>query len=666
MWIDRRSLFAGLSALLAGGTGLSPLQRTRGAFAQSSGSDTAAALRVALGRVGAGDWDGALEAVRPAGMLAGDVVRWHWLRASQGRLADYEDFTTRRADWPGMPLLRARGEKAAANALQTGADPARIVAYFGTQAPDTAAGALTLVQALTASGQTAAAQSVAIAAWADLSFDDNEKEAMLRLAGPALAAHHEARLDHLLWEDRGTEAQRMRPLVSDGWQRLAAARIALRAGQDGVDALIAAVPGRLASDPGLSHARFDWRLGKGRTDGAAEIMADRSGSSATLGRPEAWARGRAFIVREMMQAGRHQQAYDLAAGHQLQEGAGFADLEFLAGFIALRRLNQPTVARGHFQRLAEGVGTPISLARAHYWEGRAEEAAGNRASAQAAWQRGAKHQTAYYGLLSAERLGLRLDPTLARPPAPAPWRAADFLRSDTMQAAVLIQQAGDAMLARRFILHIAEGLDARGLEQLGALALSVGWDNLAVLVGKQAAARGIILPEAYFPTPDIVPGGYGLARPLALAIARRESEFDPAAVSPAGARGLMQVMPGTAQLVARELGLGYKMGALTSDPGYNVRLGSAYLLKLIEEFGPSIALVAAGYNAGPGRPRAWIQSLGDPRRPDVDIVDWVEMVPFAETRTYIMRVIEGRIIYGDRLAGQATPVQISALLKGLG
>jgi soluble lytic murein transglycosylase len=190
MWIDRRSLFAGLSALLGGGTGLSPLQRTRGAFAQSSGSDPAAALRVALGRVGAGDWDGALEAVRPAGMLAGDVVRWHWLRASQGRLADYEDFTTRRADWPGMPLLRARGEKAAANALQTGADPARIVAYFGTQAPDTAAGALTLVQALTASGQTAAAQSVAIAAWADLSFDDNEKEAMLRLAGPALAAHH--------------------------------------------------------------------------------------------------------------------------------------------------------------------------------------------------------------------------------------------------------------------------------------------------------------------------------------------------------------------------------------------------------------------------------------------------------------------------------------------
>ena len=658
MKITRRSLLAGLPALAAGGATLAPMPRA--GWAQ--GMDEA--LRIALARVRARDWPGALAAVQPAGPIAGDVVRWHWLRASEGRFEDYEAFLARRADWPGLPLLRARGEEAVAEAFDAGADPARVVAFFQPQPPRTAAGALALVAALGRLGQRAEAEAAAIAAWRSLPFDPDQQAAMLALAGPVLGPHHEARLDHLLWEERAEDAARMTPLVGGGWRRLAAARSALLAGQSGVDALVAAVPQALAQDAGLAHARFDWRLGKGREDDAASLMLQRSGSAADLGRPEAWARSRAFLVRELLEQRRDGQAYALAAGHRLTEGGDFAALEFLAGFIALRRLNRPEVARAHFRHLAQGVGTPISLARAHYWEARAEEAMGNAEAARTAHTRAAAHQTAYYGLLSAERLGLSLDPLLARPPAPADWREAAFLRGDVMQAAVLLQQAGDVALARRFILHMAETLDGRGLDQLGGLALSIGWDNLAVLVGKDAAARGIILPAAYFPVPDMVPGGHGLARPLALAIARRESEFDPQAISPAGARGLMQLMPGTAKLMAAKLGLRYRLSALTDDPAYNVRLGSAYLLELIEEFGPSIALVAAGYNAGPGRPRAWIESLGDPRRPDVDIVDWVEMVPFAETRTYIMRVIEGRVIYGDRLAGRPSKVSVTTLLKG--
>jgi soluble lytic murein transglycosylase len=188
--------------------------------------------------------------------------------------------------------------------------------------------------------------------------------------------------------------------------------------------------------------------------------------------------------------------------------------------------------------------------------------------------------------------------------------------------------------------------------------------HIALLIAKQAAERGVILPRAYFPVPDIVPDGLAVSRALALSIARRESEFDPAAQSKAGARGLMQVMPATGKHMADKLGVAFATSMLTEDPAFNTRMGSAYLAGLIEDFGPSVALVAAGYNAGPSRPKRWMTEFGDPRRDDVDVVDWVETIPFSETRTYVMRVAESLVIYRAKLKGEARPVRISEELKG--
>jgi soluble lytic murein transglycosylase len=218
--------------------------------------------------------------------------------------------------------------------------------------------------------------------------------------------------------------------------------------------------------------------------------------------------------------------------------------------------------------------------------------------------------------------------------------------------------------AKRFWLHLAEGLDAKGLDQMGDMALTLGQPNLAVLVGKQAAERSVILPRAYYPVADIVPDGLAVSRAFAMAIARRESEFDPAARSTADARGLMQLLPGTAAQMARELQLPFEAARLTTDPAYNAKLGSAYLAHLMKQFGPSVALVAAGYNAGPSRPRQWIEEYGDPRLPSVDVVDWVESIPFTETRTYVMRVVEGVVIYRAKLRGSVGPVNVTAELKG--
>lgn len=622
-------------------------------------ADTTQAMRTALELAAKAEWDGAL-AVAPSG-VGRDVIEWQRLRAGEGRLGEYEDFLQRRPDWPGLPLLREKGEEAVARST----DPARVIAWFEAGPPETGTGALAYVRALQAAGRVADAETEAMRAWSTLAFSPDQEREMIGLAPDAVGFVHELRLDTLLWEGRTREAERMLPRVAEDLQALARARIALQGESKGVTGLIEAVPKSRAGDPGLAYDRFIWRMKKDLYDEAAELILAQSKSAESLGRPESWAERRAILARYLMRNGRAKEAYRIAASHHIPVGNGasaYADLEFLAGFIALRKLGDATTAETHFQHLLAGVSTPISLARAHYWLGRAQEAAGGDGSA--SYKAAAAHQTAFYGLLAAERLGLTLDATLLARTAAPDWQGAEFTGSSVLAAAQVLLQAGDLTLGKRFLLHLAEDLDETGLAQLADMTLAWNQPHLAVLVAKQAAERGIILPHAYYPVPDFVPDGLKVSRALALSIARRESEFDPAARSSADARGLMQVLPGTAKLMAGKLGKPFDAGKLISDPAYNVTMGSAYLAEMVEEFGPSIALIASGYNAGPGRPRRWIGEFGDPRRADVDVVDWVETIPFAETRTYVMRVAESVVIYRAKLKGAAGPVRITDELKG--
>ncbi|HMO06386.1 MAG TPA: lytic transglycosylase domain-containing protein [Paracoccaceae bacterium] len=622
-------------------------------------ADEVAAMRAMMEAVVARDWPRAAALAPGAGAIGPDIAEWFRLRAGEGTLSDYEAFLARRGDFPGTAFLRQRGEVAVARS----ATPDRVIRWFAAGAPATPGGSMALIRAYRGAGRTADAAAEARRAWVAFDFALDEETAFLALAGQDVASAHAARTERLLWDRKLAEARRMLPRLDPGHRALAEARIALIDGRDGVNPLIARVPPALAGDPGLAQDRFQWRMNKQLYDGAAELILERS-AAGTLGRPEAWAARRAALARELDERGQHRLALRVAAGHGLTQGGAFADLEFLAGFIALRRLNDPMSALTHFRRLKEAVRTPISLSRADYWIGRAEESAGRGDAARAAYSAAARHQTTYYGLLSAERLGQEVDPRLVRPPAPGDWQQASFVRDPAFQAGRLFVRAGDRVNGRRFMLHLADRLDADGLDRLGGYALAANDPNLAVLVAKFAAERGVILSAPAFPVPDAVPEGLAVSRALALAIARRESEFDPLAQSPAGALGLMQVMPGTAELVAKELSLPYARGRLTSDPGYNVTLGAAYLKKLLDEFGPSVALIAAGYNAGPGRPRRWIGTLGDPRLPSVDPVDWVESVPISETRTYIMRVVEGLVIYRARLRGTGGPVRVIPELTG--
>ncbi|WP_299787590.1 lytic transglycosylase domain-containing protein [uncultured Marivita sp.] len=606
-----------------------------------------------------GNWAAAQIEARGDGQAALDVILWHYLRAGLGSPREVQDFLTRNPDWPGLPYLKEKSE-----AAMTSAPAEAIRTFYAGYVPETGAGALSLARALLTADDRPAANDVILTAWKTLHLTSEEHAAFLSSYGDLLAAHHTTRLDTMLWEGREINARAMLPLVDDGWRKLAQARIALRTDAPGVDALIEAIPANLSADAGLAYERFNWRARKGRIDDAVELLLARSKSRESLGRPDIWARQRDDIVRRLMREGRHQVAYDVASTHWLTEGSSFADLEWLSGYLSLRFLDAPERAVGHFQAMRGGVETPISLGRAGYWLGRAQEAAGNADAAARAYTFGAQYQTSFYGLLAAEAGGLPADPLLAGTEPFPDWRDAPFTDSSVFTAAILLLDAEEKVLAERFLTHLAESLDRTQIGQMGQMLDDLGLPHVQVMLGKRAAQYGHEVHAPYYPLHALADLAHPVPTELVLAIARRESEFEPNVVSPVGALGLMQVMPGTAREVAGWLDVEFSEAKVLADPVYNAVLGATYLDRLARQFDGNAVMIAAGYNAGPSRPIRWMEERGDPRRGEMDVIDWIEHIPFTETRNYVMRVTESLPIYRARLGRDPHPVPFSEELKG--
>lgn len=632
------------------------------AFAQDTAPPSRAAglMSGAMQAAEAGRTDEAAQIAGQIAPVAMDLVHWRALRAGHGTVDDYRNFLDTKAHWPLINQVQRHAEGLIANLSATD-----ILDFFQTRTPQTETGHMAYLFALKETGQSAEATARAQRLWREELLSGESELQLLRNFESALAPHHAARVDMLLWAGEGSAARRHLERIDDGPRRVAQARIALQERASGVNALIEAVPASLQNDPGLMHDRFQFRMRAGNHDGAAELILAQSRDPIGLGNPDAWGNRRVFLVRSALSEGEFQKAYDLATPNGLQDGLHFVDLEFLAGFIALEYLNQPETALNHFRALRVRSSSPISLGRAGYWEGRAHERMGDAIAARAAYEFGAEHQSGFYGQLAADRLGQSLDPGLINGPTYPDWRETALAQSDLLQAALLLREAGQWHEARRFVIFLARQLETEA--ELGALSdlmLVLDEPNFALNIAKIAVQSEIVLPRAYFPLTDLKQADLPVPMDLVKAITRRESEFDPAVISHADARGLMQVLPGTGQMMARKLGLPFQAADLTRNPELNARLGAAYLAELRDEFGPSLALVAAGYNAGPGRPRQWIPRLGDPRDPAVDFVRWVEHVPFAETRNYIMRVAESLVIYRSRLAGSPQPIAMEALLRG--
>lgn len=579
-------------------------------------------------------------------------LTWRRLRGDdRPSFAAYRGFLARHPRWPERNRLLAAAEEAIDEDVP---HPERL-AFFAERAPSTRQGRIRLAAALAAGGRSAEAAALVRASWAQDDYSASEERYVLDLYGSYLRPQdHRARLDRLLWLGETADAQRMLPLVGPASKALARARLRLQASAKGAEDAWRAVPRELQGDPGLLFDRLRWHRRKGQDAAARQILLQVRDEST---RSDDWWTERSYQIREAIDDRDFPTAYRLARAHRQREGASFADAEWTAGWLALRFLKRPADAVGHFERLWAGVTTPISRGRAAYWTGRALAASGRKDEAAGWYRRAAAFPTTYYGQLAAHELKTEpvLEPWERNRPAPA-LRAAFAAKDELARLVTILCRAGAHRETLPFLHQLAT--DATGdparLRLVVELAAGCGRPDLVVIVAKAAARDGALDPAAGFPVPELAafrkPGADMPEAALLLALARQESQFDPTVTSSAGAIGLMQLMPATARAVAGELDLPFSAARLTRDPGYNVRLGSWYLRQQLARFDNSTPLALAAYNAGPPRVASWLGRHGDPREKDAyAMIDWIELIPFRETRNYVQRVLEGAQVYRSLL-----------------
>ncbi|MGB0507593.1 MAG: transglycosylase SLT domain-containing protein [Pikeienuella sp.] len=577
-----------------------------------------------------------------------DMADWRLLRSGQGDWPDYVDFVARAPEWPGLALLRREGERK----IPVGTRLAEIDGFISPKGTQTGIGALRRAVALDWAGRPDEARAEIKRVWLNSSMKAEEVRAIRAAYGSVVKQLDQQRADNMAWAGLTGDARAMKPYLSRGWAALIEARTLLRRRASGVDGAIKAVPASLRNDPGLAFERFLWRMRKNRFDGALELIEAHTNSEASLGRPEEWSNRRRVLVRWLLRKEKYVRAYNLANRNHMDGGSDFADLEWLAGWIALRKLNDPDRAIAHFSRFLASVGTPISFGRGNYWLGRAHEAAKDQAGAVMWYERAAQYQTSFYGQLAAVKIGVTPDASLIDGPA-GDWAGSKYASSTAARAAALLNAGDEKRSAHRFLIHFGDIASSRAeFAAIADYAMTVGRPDAAIRIAKKAARAGYVLRGYYYPLTGLARMGGPVEPALAMAIARQESELNPEAISPAGARGLMQLMPATAKKVSRAEGLKYSRSRLTSDWQYNATLGQAYLAGRLAEYGGSLAMAAAAYNAGPARVERWVRDRGDPRLADVDWIDWVEMIPFRETRNYVQRVLEGVQVYRTRIAGK--------------
>ena len=568
---------------------------------------------------------------------------YEWLMLQQPRsgrsFAEIAAFIDARPHWPRMRTLRRRAEEA----LDASVSDADAAAFFAKYPPLSSQGVERQAALLAARGDRAAAATLVRRFWRENTLGAVREREFFGAVGRYLTDEdHIARMNRLLWEGEREDARRMLERVPAGWRRVGSARIALQKRSAAGARAVADVPSRLSNEQGLRYDHARWLRRQERlVDAAALSVAPPDGPDFA----ETWWTERRILARKLIRAERPREAYAVASAHGAPEGKAFAAGEFMAGWLKTRFLDQPLDGYRHFDRLYRGVATPISQARGAYWAGRASEAVGDIALARRWYAVGAALPTAYYGQLAAARLGYEAGPRFALPPDPTTADRRAYEASDLIQALGLLDRVGADREMRAFFWAARGQLGTPGQKILLARQMrDAGRLNLSLSMAKTLAQEGVVVPDLLYPLSPLH-GGEVPEPALVLAVIRQESAFDIDAVSHAGARGLMQLMPGTARKVARDLGLRYSRNRLTQDAAYNMTLGRAYLAQRLERFDGSYPLALAAYNAGAHRVDDWIVDFGDPREPGVDPVDWVEMIPFTETHNYVMRILESVQIY---------------------
>jgi soluble lytic murein transglycosylase len=636
--------------------------RIRDAFAQPQSAPNVRALRD-----------------QTADPVARKLIDWSLLRGGSGTAREVRNFLAENPEWPNRDLLTQRSEE---YHFLAGGNAKDIKAFFADQEPRTAIGRAALASALMAEQDEASAAKLAAWAWRDGDIPTLLETGFIERFGKLLTeADHKYRLDRLLlndsrWDnerrDRAAVIKRVIPFLSEPERAKANARLAVYLRSPDANKLMAALPADAATSPqpdwGFAFQLAQWHRRGGRWLEAWTILKSAPTDAATAVNLDDWWEERRVSAYDALKAGRVQDAYDLVKSPGDLGVNERKDQAFLAGWIAAKHLNDPAAAARHFRELEAAADGPLARGKAGWWLAKLAEAEGDQAKSKAYLESAAKNVDTFYGMLARQALNKGATALQVSPPAlPTAAEAKTFNSRDAVKALVMARRAGlDQSITRAFIAHLRNTLTSEPEQAMIAhLAEAIGDTQMAVRVGKSAVARGLNLITYAYPV-HAMPA-YQPLRPapepaLLLGVARQESEFSNAIKSGAGARGLLQVMPITANHVCKDYRLKCEIERL-NEPAYNAMMASAYLADRMDEFSGSYVLTLAGYNAGPGRTRQWIREFGDPREPGVDPIDWIHRIPFEETRDYVLKVMSNIQIYRARLGNEATALTLTTDLR---
>jgi len=593
--------------------------------------------------------------------VARKLIEWAILRSDDNN-ADfprYARFIVANPSWPAIGALRRRAE---AMLWVERVEPVTVRAFFAKEPPLTAKGKFALARALLTQGDRNTAQGYVREAWHNDSFsEDLEEQAMEAFGNLITSADHKARMDMRLYAEDTEGGLRSANRAGGNAPAIAKARIAVIKKASNAQAQLDAVPAEAKRDVGYIFSSAQWLRRADRAQEAAALMLSVPRDAAAAIDTDQWWIERRLIARKLLDDNDVKTAYQIARNAAPPSRENYrVEQQFTAGWIALRFLNDPATAQTHFSRIAQGISNPISLARASYWQGRAAEATGRPQEARAHYQAAAQYPTAYYGQIARAKLGMK-ELVLRSPP-----ERHGAAQHEVVRAIDLLYAVGERDLIAGMLADLGDrAQDAAVLAAVGEVATRNKDARATLLLGKAALGRGLPLEHYAFPVigiPDYKAVGPAIDLPTVYAIARQESTFNQRTLSTAKAMGLMQVTPEAGRYVAKKFNVSFDAKRLMSDPIYNVQLGAAELGDLFEDYRGSYILSFAGYNAGRGRIRDWVARFGDPRDPNVDPIDWVERIPFSETRNYVQRVLENLQVYRVRF-GAGSKLLIEADLR---
>ncbi len=607
-------------------------------------------------------WSSALKTAKKAkDKSIYNFIQWRHLLTSgnQASFYDYQVFLNKNSDYPRISRVKYLAE----HKLSTeSVSPKKIIKWFGENDPLSGYGKMILGESHILIGNKNKGTNLIKEGWVTADLSKNELKYFRKKFKKYLNADdYIKRADYLAWNGNRWDLQRLIRYLPKDYELLYNARHLLMSKGYGVDQAIANVPQKFKNDAGLNYDRLKWRRKKGRVDSSAEILLKIRNDKEYLVRPDKWWKEREIISRALLYKKKYEVSYKISSNHGMTEGSEYAAAEWMSGWIALSFLNDPMTAKDHFKNFYENVSYPISLSRGAYWLGRAYEKIGEKEQSNNWYREATKYLTTYYGQLAFLKLNPNGKFELEKDMEIDPKYRIQFFNKELVKISYLLDELKKDKYTKHILRHLANDNIAKGSEVLAAeLATSINRYDFAIQVSKIASYQKRFHNKYNYPiisTPKYINKRKIPESALILSIIRQESEFDLEANSHAGAKGLMQLMPYTAKLVSKQAKLPYSKSRLTTDPEYNINLGSHYIAGLILQYDGAYPFAVAAYNAGPNRVKYWKKINKDPQKKQVNYVDWVELIKFRETRNYVQRVMENYNVYRYILEQRPVPMK---------